>query len=89
MTASRDDLLRAHQAAQQAHQLIVFADGMEAVGYADYARRARVVAREAIWLAGELEAERSARRAIQRQRDDALELLGKRAYDACKVKAEA
>ena len=88
MTAATARLSRDQQAAQQAAELIVFADGMEAVGYTDYAQRARVVARETIWLVDELEQERSARQAIQRQRDDALELLGKRVYDACVIEAE-
>ena len=84
VTASRHQ-----QAAQQARELIVFADGMEAVGYTDYAQRARVVARETVWLVGELEAERSARRALQARCDTQQELLGKRVLDAIAKEDEA
>jgi hypothetical protein len=66
---------REHQAANDAADRIVFADGLEQGGFEDYAQRARVVARETIWLADELAAERSARKAIQEQRDRLLELV--------------
>ena len=80
-------MTREQQAAQQAEQLIVFADGCEEAGLVTYARKARVVARETLWLVETLANERSARQAIQTQRDECLELLGKGVYDACKVEA--
>lgn len=73
---------REQKAAQLAAELIVFADGAEEAGLVTYAQRARVVARETIWLADALEGERSARRAIQKQRDECLRILGNHAADA-------
>jgi hypothetical protein len=68
---------REHQAANDAADLIVFADGLEQGGFHDYAQRARVVARETIWLADMLQAERSARVAMQEARDRLLEMVAK------------
>ncbi len=64
-------------AAKAAADLIVFADGLEQGGWGDYARRARCVARETIWLAQELEHERAARQAVQTARDRLLQMVGK------------
>jgi hypothetical protein len=44
--------------------------------------RARVVARDALRLCDELDAERMARQSIQKQRDEAIELLARHAYEA-------
>jgi hypothetical protein len=66
----------------QARELIVFADGAEEAGMISYARRARVVARDLIRLAGELETERSARQKIQADRDRCLQILGNHAAEA-------
>jgi hypothetical protein len=66
---------REQQAAQLAAELIVFADGAEEAGLISYAQRARVVARETIWLAETVERERSARRAIQAARDRCMDIL--------------
>ena len=68
---------REQQAAQLANELIVFADGAEEAGLVTYAQRARVVARETLWLVDALEAERSARRAIQEARDRLLGKVGR------------
>jgi hypothetical protein len=66
---------REQQAAQLAAELIVFADGAEEAGLVTYARRARVVARETLWLVDALEAERSVRRAVQEARDRLLGMV--------------
>jgi hypothetical protein len=58
---------RAFDAAGRARELILFADGAEEAGLAGYARRARHVARETLWLTEQLAAERSAREAATRE----------------------
>ncbi len=60
---------REQQAAKAAAELIVFADGAEEAGMIQYAQRARVTARDTLWLIDELAAERSARQALQTARD--------------------
>lgn len=75
---------REQQAAQLAAELIVFADGAEEAGLIAYAQRARAVARETIWLADALEAERSARKAIQEARDECLRILANHAGQAAR-----
>ena len=57
---------------EDARELIAFADGLEEGGFRDYARRSRVVARELLQCAADVRAERSARAAIQAQRDKLL-----------------
>lgn len=69
-------------AEQRARELIVFADGLEEGGLVDYARRARMVARDALDAIAELDAERSARRALQAERDRLRAMLWPGAYDA-------
>ena len=54
---------------QRATEMIVFADGLEEAGLVVYAQRARCVCRDILTIAGDLRAERSARVAIQKQRD--------------------
>ncbi len=66
---------REQQAATAARELIVFADGLEQGGWGDYARRARLVARDALWALDELAAERSARQAVQQARDRLMDML--------------
>ena len=66
---------REQQAAQHAQELITFADGAEEAGLVDYARRARNVARETLWLVDQLQAERDARKTIQAARDRLLEMV--------------
>ena len=66
---------REQQAAHHAAELIVFADGAEEAGLVDYARRARNVARETLWLVEMLDAERAARMAIQEARDRLLAMV--------------
>jgi hypothetical protein len=68
-------------AKERARELIVFCDGLDEAGLHELARRSRVVARDLLEALTELEGERSARRAIQEQRDNAVNLLGKRADD--------
>ena len=63
---------------QEAEELIVFADGLEEAGQSVLAARCRIVGRELIWAIQSLEAERSARVAIQRARDRLLGMLGKK-----------
>jgi hypothetical protein len=70
---------REQKAAELAAELIVFADGAEEAGLVAYAQRARVVARETIWLVDALEGERSARRAIQEARDRCVQILANQA----------
>jgi len=60
---------RLRRAERDARDLIVFADGLEEGGLRVYAQRARSVARDLLQCAGELRAERSARVAIQKQRN--------------------
>jgi hypothetical protein len=71
-----------------ASELIVFSDGLEEGGLLVYARRSRVVARELLCACDELEAERSARVALQLRCETLQEIVGGAAYQAC-VKAEA
>lgn len=54
---------------RRASELMLFCDGAEDAGMAAYARRGRDVARDTLRLLRELEAERSARQAVQAQRD--------------------
>jgi hypothetical protein len=72
-------------AADRARALIVFADGLEASGAdgtVDYARRARAVADDLLRAIDALEAERSARRALQERCERQQELLGRRVLEA-------
>lgn len=57
------------EATQDARALIDFAAGAEEAGLVDYARRARRVAWTLLWALDELAAERSARRAVEGDRD--------------------
>lgn len=66
---------RAASAELDACDLITFADGIEEAGFVELARRSRVVARDVLRLAADLDAERSARVAIQEQRDRLLEIV--------------
>lgn len=76
---------REQQAARDAEQLIVFADGAEEAGLTVYARRARVVARETIWLATELENARSTNRALKQKTDRMDDILAERVFcDGCR-----
>src|SRR5206468_1765356 len=70
---------------QLAREFVVFCDGLEASGAPGidgYARRGRVVAGELLAALAELEAERSARCAIQDARDRAIAILARQAGDA-------
>ena len=69
-------------ARDRAQELLVFADGFDDAGHLGLATRSRVVARDMLRLIDDLEAERSARQSVQAQRDRAIELLARRAYDA-------
>lgn len=84
---------REEQAADQARELLVFADGIEDAGHPDLARRSRNVARETLWLVETVANERSARKAIQQARDGMLQTLANRVFcnrcrDAMKQAAE-
>jgi hypothetical protein len=67
---------------QRARELIEFCAGLDEAGLHEVARRSRMVARDVLDLADGLAAERSARVAIQEQRDRLVEFIGKRAHDA-------
>jgi len=69
-------------ARRDAQRLIVFCDGIECAGLDDYASRSRVVARQSLALAEALDAERSARVALQARCLRQEEILGRRAYEA-------
>lgn len=71
---------REQQAAQLAAELIVFADGAEEAGLIVYAQRARVVARETLWLVGALEGERSFNRALKAKTDRGDDILANRVF---------
>lgn len=53
------------------------------LGLAPLVAESRTVARDVIALVDELEAERSARRALQKRCDTQQEILGKAVYAAC------
>jgi hypothetical protein len=75
-TTERRWLLPAdQQAAQDAAELLTYADAYEDAGHTELARRSRVVARELQRVLQELDAERSARRAMQEQRDQARQVI--------------
>lgn len=67
-------------ARKRAQEFLHFSDGFEDAGHPELARRSRVTARDVIDLAGQLEAERSARVAIQRARDQAVAILAEHAH---------
>jgi hypothetical protein len=69
-------------AANQARDLITFADGLEDVGLIDTARRSRVVARDLLEIVDQLRDERSARQAAQKSYERCLNVIGKRADEA-------
>ncbi len=68
--------------AEEARDLLTFADGYEDAGHPELARRSRVVARELLRALQALADERSTREAVQRQRDSALEVLATHAGQA-------
>jgi hypothetical protein len=62
-------------AATRAHELLLATGLFEELGYGQLAARSRMVARDALELQDQLDAERSARRAMQADRDRLRELL--------------
>jgi hypothetical protein len=74
-------------AAAQARDLLTFAEALEDAGMTEAARRSRLVAQDCLWLVGLLADERSARAAMQAARDEAVDLLGQRAYEAMRKTA--
>jgi hypothetical protein len=72
------------QAREQAASLLVFLEGAEDAGGAEAGpelrRRSRLLARLALEALDDLESERSARVAIQAQRDRLLQIVGGAAY---------
>jgi hypothetical protein len=68
---------------QRARELIAFCDGFDEGGlYPEFTRRARMVARDMLELADQVDAERSARRAAQDGYRRALAILERQAGDA-------
>ena len=63
-------------------EFVAFCDGLEEGGLPEYARRARIVARDLLEALDALEAERSVRVALQNRCEAQQELLGWRAYEA-------
>lgn len=74
-------------AAERARDFITFCDGAEEGDLGAYARRGRVVARDCLDALDMLDAERSARVALQARCERQQELLGKRALDAIEQEA--
>jgi hypothetical protein len=70
-------------AADRARAFVEFLDGFEEGGFPEYARRGRLIADELERVAEELDAERSARRALQERCERQQEILGKAVYRAC------
>ena len=62
----------------RAQRFLDFCDGLEEGGMPEYARLGRVLARDLIRTHQELQAERSARQALQRRCNTQQELLGER-----------
>ena len=76
--SERPDWMRLlDDAEQRARELIVFADGVEEAGLRVYSQRARVVADDLLRTAEQLRGERSARLAIQAERDRLRETLSR------------
>jgi hypothetical protein len=67
---------------ERAQNFVVFCDGLEQAGLTDYARRGRVVARDLPRACDELDAERSARRALQERCEAQQSILGRRVREA-------
>jgi hypothetical protein len=66
----------------RASAFIEFCNGLEHAGLGELARRGRTVAGDVVELASMLDAERSARRAIQTRTNELQEIVGKGAYYA-------
>jgi hypothetical protein len=62
-------------ARERARDFVSFCDGLEQAGLDEYARRGRVVADDLLQALQALDAERSARRAIQERAERLEELL--------------
>jgi hypothetical protein len=76
--------------AERARDLIVFCDGFDEGGlYPGFTRRARMVARDLLVALGELERERSARRAVQERCERQQAILGRHADDAMRRAIES
>jgi hypothetical protein len=74
---------RGERARSRASELVVFCDGFDEGGlYPGFTGRARSVARDLLDALGELEAERSARVALQARCERQQQLLGKRVVEA-------
>ncbi len=64
---------------QRARDLIVFCDGLEHAGFADFSQRARMVARDLLKAIHDLRMEQSARVSIQAERDRLRDMLSAKA----------
>jgi hypothetical protein len=71
---------------QRARDLIVFADGVEEGGLVEYARRARVVARDLLEALAALEASRSASDALKARCEKQQDLIGRRADELAELR---
>jgi hypothetical protein len=76
-----------HDPHRVAEDFIEFCNGLEEAGLPEFARRGRVVARLLIEAVDELDAERSARRAIQERAEGCEEILRRRAGEAAAAAA--
>jgi hypothetical protein len=75
-------------ARERAREFVVFCDGAEEAGFADYARRGRSVARDCLDALDMLDAERSARRAIQGRAVRFEELFLAQGSEIARLRAE-
>jgi hypothetical protein len=67
---------------ERARELLAFTDGIAEAGFPELSRLSRVVARDLLEVLEQLDAERSARRAIQEARDRLMAIIGEAAYGA-------
>jgi hypothetical protein len=73
------DDVEARRAEERARELIVWCDALTDAGLDETARRARMVARDSVELADTLDAERSARRALQERCERLQAIIGRQA----------
>jgi hypothetical protein len=67
---------------QRARELITFADAVEDMGLEELARRSRLVASDLLEALNELDAERSASRALRERCEEQQAILGRQADQA-------
>jgi hypothetical protein len=81
------DDVEARRVEARARELVVWCDALSDAGLDETARRARVVARDALELVDALAAERSARRALQQRCEQQQAILGRHADQALQEEA--